>query len=175
MSINILTRRDRDDLAKVARMRTKVAVAGIAEQQAALLADVEAQLSAIYRFDDKAWADIVKATREMVAEADAKIAAICEERGIRPEFRPGISSGFYGRGENAIAKRRAELRKAAQTRIDAAAKRAKAAIEARSVEVQTELIAGGLSGDDARAFLATIPSADQLMPKVTVAELETGT
>ncbi|MGI8753979.1 MAG: hypothetical protein ACR2MN_17025 [Acidimicrobiales bacterium] len=169
-----MTRRDRDDLAKVARLRTKVAVAGIAEQQAALLADVEAQLSAIYRFDDEAWKDIVATAKEAAEVADAKVAAICEERGIRAEFRPGVNLGFYGRGENAILQRRTELRKAAQTKIDAAGKRAKAAIEARSVEVQTELIAGGLSGDDARSFLASIPSAAELMPTVTVAELEAG-
>ena len=169
-----MTRKDRDDLAKVARMRARVAIAGIAEQQAALLADVEAQLSTIYRSDDGAWAEITAAAARAVDEADGKVAAICAEQGIRSEFRPRLTVHWYGRGENEVARRRSELRAAARTKIEAAARKAKTAIEARSADVQIELIAGGLSGDQARSFLASIPTPAQLMPKVTVTEIEAG-
>jgi hypothetical protein len=93
--------------------------------------------------------------------------------GIRPQFRPQLVLQWYGRGENASRDRRAELRKAAQTRIAALGKEAKTAIDARTAEVLTELIAGGLESEAARAFLATIPTAEDLMPRLTLPELET--
>lgn len=64
-----------------------------------------------------------------------------------------------------------ELRKTAQARIEAAAKAARTTIEARSLEVQTELLAAGLTSDAARAFLASMPTPAQLMPTVDVEAL----
>jgi hypothetical protein len=51
-------------------------------------------------------------------------------------------------------------------------KDAKMAIDARAADVLTELIAGGLESADAKAFLESIPTADQLMPRLTLSELE---
>lgn len=168
-----MTRRDRDDLQKVARLRAKVAKDGVAARETALLADVEEQLSAVYKFDHDAWADITSHAEELVKQADKEIAQRCREMGIRPQFRPQLVLQWDGRGENASRDRRAELRKAAQTRIAALGKEAKTAIDARTAEVLTELIAGGLESEAARAFLATIPTAEDLMPRLTLPELET--
>jgi hypothetical protein len=167
-----MTRRDRDDLAKVARLRAKVAKDGVAQREAELRADVEEQLSARYKASDAAWSEITKQAKEAVDLADQEIARICRERGVPEEFRPYLSLGWYNRGENAEASRRAELRKLAQTRIAAAGRQAKTAIEAKTAEVLTQLIAGGLESSEARVFLESIPTAQQLMPPVTIAELE---
>jgi hypothetical protein len=83
-----MTRREREDLAKVTRLRAKVAKDGITAREAALLADVEEQLSAVYRFDHDAWADITRHAEQVVAEADKQIAQRCRELGIRESFRP---------------------------------------------------------------------------------------
>ena len=80
--------------------------------------------------------------------------------------------GWYGRGENSTAERRVELRKVATTRIDALAKAAKTHIERRSVEIQTELLAGRLTTDAAQAFLAAMPTADQLMPVLDLGAIQ---
>jgi hypothetical protein len=167
-----MTRREREDLAKVTRLRAKVAKDGITAREAALLADVEEQLSAVYRFDHDAWADITRHAEQVVAEADKQIAQRCRELGIRESFRPRLSLSWYDRGENASRERRSELRKAAQTKIAAMGKDAKMAIDARAADVLTELIAGGLESADAKAFLESIPTADQLMPRLTLSELE---
>lgn len=170
----VMTRTERDDLAKVARLRAKVARTAVAQREAELLADVEAQLAAEYDFADETWAEITKGAAEAVADADQQVAALCRARGIPEDFRPSLSVTWYGRGRNAVAGRRVELRKVAQTRIAAAAKGAKAAIEASEAEVLTELLAGGLTSDAARAFLESIPSAKALMPPMHVRELEGG-
>lgn len=80
---------------------------------------------------------------------------------------------WYGRGENASALRRGELRAVAKTRIDADARAAKVAIERSSVEMQTELVAGGLESEAARAFLPSMPTTEALMAAApSVAEIE---
>lgn len=174
MTAPAMTRGERDDLARVARLRAKVARTNVGQREAELLADVEEQLAAEYAFTDEAWADLTKGAAEAVAEADRQVAELCRQRGIPEDFRPGLTVGWYGRGRNAVPARRAELRKVAQTRIAAAAKAAKAAIEAREADVLTELLAGGLTSDAARSFLESIPSAAALMPPLQVRELETG-
>jgi hypothetical protein len=72
----------------------------------------------------------------------------------------------------AAKERVAELRKVAQTRIAALEKAACNDIERSSLEVQTELLAGGLQSGEARAFLESIPTAAALMPPLSVPELE---
>lgn len=167
-----MTRAERNDLMGVVKLRARVARTQVAQHEARLLAQVEEELSAVYSSREEAWRDVTVEAARHVEEADAKIAAICRDRGVREEFRPRLSLAWYGRGANADRERRGELRKLAQARIAAAAKEAKATIEAKSADVLTELVAGSLESEDARKFLETIPTPDQLMPPVTVAELE---
>ena len=78
---------------------------------------------------------------------------------------------WYGRGENASASRRAELRKVAQSRIEAKRREAYARIEHRSAEVQTGLLTIGMSAE-AAALLDSMPAAEALLPHISVAEIE---
>jgi hypothetical protein len=87
-------------------------------------------------------------------------------------MRPKLQLGWCGRGENAFADRRAELRKVATTRIAADGKQAKAEIERQSLDVQERLLIGGLESDEAQAFVESMPKADELMPPISVAEVE---
>jgi len=167
-----MTSRERRDLAQLVRRREKVAKSATRQRAAELTADVEAQLSAEYGQDDARWATVTAAARVAVAKADAEVERICVEIGVPPEFRPGLHLGWYGRGQNASASRRNELRRVATTRIEALEAAARAEIERRSVEVQTELLAGGLTSSDARAFLLAMPGAEQLMPTMPLGELE---
>jgi hypothetical protein len=76
------------------------------------------------------------------------------------------------RGENVVATRRQELRKVAYTRIDAIAKDAKLQIEQFSLDTQTKLLAGGLESAEAKAFLESMPTPEQLMPPMTRGAIE---
>jgi hypothetical protein len=169
-----MTKAEREELAKVARLRAKAARAGVEARQADLLADVERQLSAEFRRDHELWADITREAEQYVREADGRIAALCRERGVREDFRPGLVLQWYKRGENASKARRDELRRLAEARIEAAARTAKVAIQAKEAEVLTELVADGLDSDAARKFLASMPAPEQLMPSVNVAALDGG-
>ena len=92
--------------------------------------------------------------------------------GIPLREAPRLSLGWRSRGPSYDdSKRRAELRKLAETRLTALTKTAKAAIGDRLLEVETELIAGGLESGEARAFLAKMPTAEQLMPPLNIEDL----
>ena len=144
-----------------------------AEQRASLLrADFEEQLAAIYPYDHKVWASITEGVREHVKAADDEVAKRCAELGIPERFRPTISWHWSGRGENALKNRREELRMVAQTRITERVKRAKVEIDRRSVNLQTQLADDGLESAEAKKFLASMPTIEELMPTLVFKELE---
>ena len=60
----------------------------------------------------------------------------------------------------------------AHAALEAAEKRARTSIEAASVELQTELVAGSLSSEGAKAFLERMPSIPALMPGLQVQQIE---
>ena len=115
-------------------------------------------LSAEYRFDDAVWADIARQASDAVQHADARIAEACRQVGVPENLRPGLTIGWRSRGENALASRRAELRKLAHARIDAAAESAKVSIESSLLEVETELIRDGLETAAAVAYVQAMPT-----------------
>jgi len=170
-----MTRREREDLAKLVRRRERLAKATTVARAAELRADFEEQLATEYDPLDAMWREAYEDAERRVQELNAQIAERCQEAGIPARFAPSAHMGWLSRGENYSAKRRTELRKVAETRIAASEKAAKAEIERRSVDVQTALIAGGLESDEARTFLESIPSAAGLMPQLSVAAIEAAT
>jgi hypothetical protein len=132
------------------------------------------QLASIYRFDnDEVWREARAATRAAAAEANAAIARRACELGIPRQFMPSLSPPcWYGRGENGTAQRRAELTRVAYSKIDELQKKARLEIERQSVEIQTRIMVDGLESDAARKFLESMPSAEMLMPAVTVEEVQ---
>lgn len=167
-----MTRSERKELADVVRRRAAVAKTAAKQRAAELEADFEKQLATEYDPQDAAWRDVYEAGKQAVEDLNARIADECERAGIPAGFAPSAHMSFFRRGENYSAERRAELRKVAKTRIVALEAAAKTEIERQSVELQTQLIAGGLDSADAKAFLESMPKAEALMPSLAVAELE---
>jgi len=167
-----LSRADRAGLERLARKRAKLATAQVGERVKTLKAEVEDQLSAIYEFGDELWADVTAAAQVAVQQADAQVAEACRRAGIPDAFRPRLALNWAGRGQNAVPARRAELRKLAHARIDEGAETAKVTIASALLEVETELISGGLESGEASAFIRAMPTADELLAPVDVGELE---
>ncbi len=167
-----LTKAERADLQKVARLRARVARSAIGTREAELVAQMEAELSATYPQNDPRWDDIAKAAREAVASADSQIARLCTEAGIPAEFRPGMNVYWSGRGENGSRDRRAELRKLGTAEIQAAGLTARAAIDRAELGALERIVSDGLTSEAAQRCLASIPTADELMAAPAVSELE---
>ena len=168
-----MSKQEREELLKLVKARARVAKAGIEQHQAALLADLEKQLAAKYKpEDDPVWKAAHEAAEAAVREADATIAEECNRLGIPPEFRPGIQLSWYSRGENAAKERRAGIRKLAQARLEAEARKVKVAIDTWAVETQTQLVAGALESREAKRFLDSMPTPQALMPALQVDALD---
>jgi hypothetical protein len=167
-----ITRRERDDLAALVRRREKVAKAAAKERSAQLLAEIEAKLADSFDAEDALWADVTRTAQAEIAKADAEIARRCREIGVPEKFRPGLLLSWHGRGVNGDPSRRAELRRLAHARVAALEKSALAAIERASIETQTKLLAGGLTTDAARAFLDALPEPADLLPPLSIEQLE---
>ena len=168
-----MTSRERQELMALVRRREKLAKAQADVRAAELMADFEHQMASVYSWsDDAVWAEAVRAAKEAVAEADAKVAERCRELGIPEQYRGGVEMYWSRRGQNAFAGRQTELRRVARTRIDALTKTAKHRIEKGSVAAQEHLAAGELASEEAQTILAAIPTAEELMPTLNVSEIE---
>jgi len=167
------TKSELAELTRLVRLRERVAKSQASARAAELLAEFEAQVATDYHLnDEQIWEEAYAVVEAAVKEGNARVLERCRELGIQDRFAPSMGSGWSRRGEHASKERVAELRKVAKSRIDALEKAARLEIERRSVEAQTVLIAGGLESDEARAFLESLPTADELMPPLTVAEIE---
>jgi hypothetical protein len=169
---NSMTKGDRAELGKVLKYRAKVAKGDIENHAGRILANIEAQLAAVYPENHAAWADVTEHTRQLIADADTQIAERCRKLGIPEQFRPSIDFRWYGRGENAIKDRRAELRKVAQMELAARVKAAKNAVDRRTADLLTQLAVDMLESSQAKDFLNAMPSVDDLMPPITLDDLK---
>lgn len=169
-----MTKGERQELGQLIRKREKVLKAQAAERSAALMAEFDAAMAKVYHYDDDpVWAQAQIEAEKAVQEAQTTIAARCAELGIPAEFAPGLSVYWHGRGQSAVASRRAELRRAAKSRVEAIEKEAITRIERLSLEAQTQVIASGLESDAAKTFLNAMPKMEELMPPVRIEEIQT--
>lgn len=168
-----MTRTDRETLIKIARQRERIAKSESKERAARLLADFERQLDRRYSYDEnEIWEKAVEIAESAVTEANRAIADECRRLGIPDQFAPKLGMGWSDRGRNASRSERAEMRRVAQREIDALEKAAQTAIARQSVQTQEKIMIGGLTTDDARIFLESMPTADSLMPAITVDRVE---
>jgi len=168
-----MTKGERADLLSLVKKREKVMKSQATERSAALLAEFDAQSAKIYHFDDdETWAAVFADAQAAVDKANEEIAKRGKERGIPVEFLPGLAFGWHGRGHNAVSERRAELRRAAKSKIEALEKEAVTKIERLSLEAQTNIVAQGLDSESAKAFLEAMPKLEALMPPVEVGEIQ---
>jgi hypothetical protein len=168
-----MTRSDRETLIKIARQRERVAKSEARERAAALLADFEQQMDRRYSYDENdVWEDANNIAKEAFQRANKQIAEECERLGIPSQFAPRLTMGWHGQWRNSVKEERTEMRRVASKQVDAALKSALAAVERVSVAAQEKIMVGGLSTDDARRYLESMPTAEALMPTLTLDRIE---
>jgi hypothetical protein len=167
-----MTKIERLELGKVARMNAAVAKHDLEARGQKQLADVEVQLARIYKANHEAFAHLTQKAKAYVDKANADLAAICRKMKVPATFAPKLDLEWYGRGENADKARRAELRKAAEAQVTAAVASGKVEIDRQTAVICTNLCADGLTTEKARGFLALMPSAEKLLPQLSLPQLE---
>jgi hypothetical protein len=167
-----MTKTERDQLIKLAKLRAKQAEREAEAREKILLAEVLNLMTTEFEANDRLWADAVVIAEEACAKANAQIAARCAELGIPAKDAPSLDLGWNPRG-NAFhnRERRTELRKLAEVRLTALTKTAKAAIQDRALDVETGLIVGGLESTEAVAFANSMPTVEELMPALQLEDL----
>lgn len=167
-----MSRGDRDALLKVARLREKALKSEADQRAAELRADLEGQLSTVFEADDERWRRQVAELQKLADDLNKKLRAEVVAEGRPANFAPAVSVDFYGRGENAIKKRREELRVAGQATIEAQRKAVHTWIERQHASLASEIVAGALESAAAKAFLEALPAIETLLPKVSLAQIE---
>lgn len=172
LSIKAMTKSEREALAKLIRQRERLAKTAASERSAALLADFEQQADRTYSYnEDDVWRQAVLAAKEEVAKAQVKIAQRCSELGIPQVFAPTLSVGWHQQ-RAAVTGERAKMRHVAKRRIEQIEATARTAIERASVAAQEALLVGSLTTDAAALFAESLPSVEELMPQLSMAELQ---
>ena len=168
----VMNKGERDELASVVKRNHKVAKAAVAQRQAEVLADFEETLAKEWEPVELAAQETIETARKAERQLQQEIAESWKERGLPKEFMPQTYFGMSGRGSNALSERRTELRRVATTRAEALAQKAKVAIETSEAAMLTELAAGGLTSDEAKEFLGKVPKPDELLPALTISEMQ---
>jgi hypothetical protein len=167
-----MTRTERADLRELARLRARQAKAEAAQREKILIAETEDLMSAEFSARDDMWAEATTIAEEAVRKANDLIVARCADLGIPARHAPKVQISWSPRSsEFRDPDRRAELRKLAQAKLTALTATAKTMIDAKLLETETALIVGGLDSSEARAFVETMPTAEQLMPALSLDDL----
>jgi hypothetical protein len=168
-----ITKGEREDLQRLIRQRERVLKSAAKQRSTELIADFENQMGSEFAFDDDAvWAKAMEQADAEVARAKERVAARCRELGIPNRFAPDLALHWRARGwDNTIDKRKAELRRMAQTQIAAIEQKAIVEIETSCLEAQTQIAIAGLTSAAARGFVDRLPGVETLMPKLSYAAI----
>jgi len=170
--VTAMTKHEREDLQRLVRQREKVLKSAAKQRSAELIADFENQMGQEFSFDqDEVWERATKIAQAALAKANEQIAARCHEIGIPKRFAPRLDLSWYGRDENATKQRRDELRKMAETRVEAIERQAVTEIELSCLAAQEQIALSGLTTEAARQFVEALPKIEALMPRLTFAEV----
>jgi hypothetical protein len=167
-----MTKGEREELQRLIRQREKVLKSAARQRSAELSADFENQMGQQYSFDqDGVWLDATDIANREIEKAQARIAERCAQLGIPKRFAPELRIEWYSRGENAVKERRNELRKMANSRIEAIEQEAIVKVELASINAQTEIATQGLTSKAARDFIEKLPSVESLMPTLAITDM----
>jgi hypothetical protein len=167
-----MTKADRDQLIRLVKARARQAKLEAETREKVLLAEVEDQITAEYSARDELWDEAVAIAEEAAAKANDLIVARCADLGIPASQAPRLEMGWRSRSLQFLnPDRRGELRKLAQSKLTALTKTAKTMIDAKVLDAETALIVGGLDSGEARELATAMPTAEQLMPSLTLDDL----
>jgi len=168
-----MTKHELDKLLQLVKAEAKALKTATAARAAQVLADFEQKISKRYCVNESpVWAKLFGQAQDIIRELNAQILTDLKSQDIAEEYAPQAGIHWLDRGENAISKRRAELRQVAKSRALEDQTKAQTRIDLWSVQEQKELLTQGLQSQEARNFLERRPSLERLMPALELADVE---
>jgi hypothetical protein len=166
-----LIKADREALIRVVKDRAKLAERDAHTRAKVLLAEVHDLMTAEFAANDALWNDLLLA-QEAVAKLNAQIREQCAAMGIPAKYAPEIGMHWHSRSlQFADKERRAELQRLAEARLSALTETARVEIQRQALDVTERLIVGGLESEEAHRFIETLPTVEDLMPPLSLADL----
>jgi hypothetical protein len=166
-----MTGRERSDLQSLAKMNARVSKADVDAVVADRVADFERGLQREWSAQELQVQDLMTEVNERVQAINDEITRRCDDLDIRPELRPQMLAGLMTR-RHLSKDRETELRRLARAELEAAGKRAKVEIDRQTASICGEIVASGLSSSEAHAMLGRVETPQQLVPEVSMRELE---
>jgi hypothetical protein len=168
-----MLKHERDALLRLTREQEKLAKSAIVAREAELKADFEEKLAAKYHWaSNPVWKAAYTKMAEVHSQQQIVIAAECARMGIPEEFQPQANLSWSDRGENAVKIRQDELRKVAYSRIAAEGRGMDVKNGVVFTEARVKILSDSLETDEAKRFLETIPTAQQLMRPLDLDDVE---
>lgn len=168
-----ITKGERAELRTLIRQRFKVLRADIEARHAELASELQQRITARYADEDKAWSDAMYLIEEAAREANRKANDVLRGLNLDGLDLDGKDYVIIGaRSINKPTRERSKLHHEGNARIDVQVKAALLQLDRAENDLLTRLVVGALESDEARGFLAEIPTVSALVPADRLLELE---
>jgi hypothetical protein len=167
-----MLRNERETLLKLTREREQLAKKQTDARALQRTAEFERQLATDYSWDcDEILKELFEETEAIERKLNERAVQILQAKGIRRAFAPSRHGYWSSRGMNGDKGYCTELRRVFKAKNEQDTVQAKLTIQRTSLEIRTQLMADGLESAEAKAFLEAMPTAEQLMPVLSVDEV----
>lgn len=167
----MITKAERAELRSIVRQQFKVLRAEVEQRRAEMQVEFEQQITERFASADHDWSDLMHVVQEAVLEANRKINDALYAKGYEVK---GSSEQMWvspPRLQQPSADKM-QLRRVADARIHAQVKAALLKLDRDEADLLRTLAIGAIESDEAREFLAAIPTVSELVPAARLAELE---
>jgi hypothetical protein len=170
----MITQAERRELRSVVRQQFKVLRSEVEQRRAELVAEAAEQVRRRYAAADKQVDDLNWKISEIVDQANKDIRDAVKACGDAEDSagRWGWSGAIQPPRVMRKGEDRFSLNTALTTGIDATAHEALLRLSRQEADLLRQLALGALESEEARAFLASIPSVSELVPASRLQELE---
>jgi hypothetical protein len=139
---------------------------------AARMARFEKDLATVYDAQDARWMRLYAGMHASCKRMNRELVRRCNAVGIPPQFRPQFSVWWHYRGQNYSKQRRLELRNAARATLQVLYKAAIATVDHTIADLLNKITFQCFSTSEAKVALHGMPTVDQLVPQLTLDEIE---
>lgn len=168
-----MTQAERRELRSVVRGQFKVLRAEVEQRRKELAAEAAEQVRRRYAATDKQVDDLNWKIEQIVDQANKDVRdAVKAVQAASEGGQWNWTGGIHAPRVNHQVEDRYALNGALSTGIDAQAKGALLTLERQEADLMRQLALGALESDEARTFLAAIPSVGELVPASRLQEIE---
>lgn len=169
-----LTPGDRRELRSVVKNRFRVLRSEVKRRETEMKAEIEAQLVERYRDQDAAIGEAQREAAEIVERAVREIREVGQRlKDAHPELTVQAGRQRFGDlGVQAADPNRSQLHRALIAAVPDRIGDANLALDRQETDLLQELSVGALETDQAREFLASIPTVGELVPRARLREIE---